>query len=121
MNDASLEDLNGRLQNKVTFKSFRPNIVVSGSQAFAEVPFLTHKIYGYLMINLYYFHVHKFITLCRFSHTVVYDFLYKFCTYMYYNHVVFYDAIIDRTVGKKYELVKQTRCISECWTRVPGE
>lgn len=36
MNDASLEDLNGRLQNKVTFKSFRPNIVVSGSQAFAE-------------------------------------------------------------------------------------
>lgn len=40
---------------------------------------------------------------------------------MYYNHVVFYDAIIDRTVGKKYELVKQTRYISECWTLVPGE
>lgn len=52
---------------------------------------------------------------------VVYDFLYKFCTYMYYNHVVFYDAIIDRTVGKKYELVKQTRCISECWILVLGE
>ncbi|XP_022333986.2 mitochondrial amidoxime reducing component 2-like [Crassostrea virginica] len=36
MNEASLGALNDRLQNKVTFRSFRPNIVISGCDAFAE-------------------------------------------------------------------------------------
>ncbi|KAM9316858.1 uncharacterized protein PAF06_007951 [Gastrophryne carolinensis] len=36
LSEASLEDLNSRLEKKVTVRNFRPNIVVSGCEAFAE-------------------------------------------------------------------------------------
>ncbi|XP_062573249.1 mitochondrial amidoxime-reducing component 1-like [Saccostrea cucullata] len=36
MNEASLDTLNERLEKKVTFRTFRPNIVISGCEAFAE-------------------------------------------------------------------------------------
>lgn len=36
ISEASLEDLNSRLQKKLTMRSFRPNIVVSGCTAYAE-------------------------------------------------------------------------------------
>jgi uncharacterized protein YcbX len=34
--EASLEDLNQRLENKVSMRRFRPNVVVNGSDAYAE-------------------------------------------------------------------------------------
>ncbi|XP_072265988.1 mitochondrial amidoxime reducing component 2-like [Pyxicephalus adspersus] len=36
VSEASLEDLNSKLENKVSIRNFRPNIVVSGCGAFAE-------------------------------------------------------------------------------------
>ncbi len=36
LTEASLEDLNARLEQPVTYRNFRPNLVVQGSQAFAE-------------------------------------------------------------------------------------
>ncbi|XP_018427550.1 PREDICTED: mitochondrial amidoxime-reducing component 1 [Nanorana parkeri] len=36
LSEASLEDLNSKLENKVSIRNFRPNIVVSGCGAFAE-------------------------------------------------------------------------------------
>ncbi|PIO16270.1 hypothetical protein AB205_0000850 [Aquarana catesbeiana] len=37
LSDASLEDLNSKLENKVSIRNFRPNIVVSGCEPFAEM------------------------------------------------------------------------------------
>ena len=37
LSEASLEDLNTRLEKKVKMDNFRPNIVVAGSNAFEEV------------------------------------------------------------------------------------
>jgi uncharacterized protein YcbX len=37
VSEASLADLNARLTNQVTMRNFRPNIVVKGCEAFAEV------------------------------------------------------------------------------------
>ena len=48
MNEASLGALNDRLQNKVTFRTFRPNIVISGCDAFAEVLLSNYHNYGIL-------------------------------------------------------------------------
>lgn len=78
MIDASLEDLNGRLQNKVTFRSFRPNIVVSGCQAFAEVYFRTY-------VDIIY----KFFKNLLFLSKVVYDFFNKFKLNCFSRKVVF--------------------------------
>ncbi|XP_077341919.1 mitochondrial amidoxime reducing component 2-like isoform X2 [Lithobates pipiens] len=36
LSDASLEDLNSKLEHKVSIRNFRPNIVVSGCEPFAE-------------------------------------------------------------------------------------
>jgi uncharacterized protein YcbX len=41
MTPASLDALNARLTRKVSFKTFRPTIVISGCEAFAEVFHLT--------------------------------------------------------------------------------
>lgn len=37
LSEASLADLNARLGKKVKMENFRPNIVVTGCEAFAEV------------------------------------------------------------------------------------
>ena len=39
VSESSLNDLNSRLENFVSMKNFRPNFVVSGCEAFAEVKF----------------------------------------------------------------------------------
>lgn len=43
LSEASLEDLNGRLENKVNIVNFRANFVVKNSSAFQEV-YLKFKI-----------------------------------------------------------------------------
>lgn len=49
MNAASLNALNERLERKVTFRTFRPNIVISGCESFAEVRFIVYS--NYLITN----------------------------------------------------------------------
>jgi uncharacterized protein YcbX len=46
ISEASLEDLNGRLAQPVTMDRFRPNIVVSGCEAFAEDQWKNIRING---------------------------------------------------------------------------
>lgn len=45
LSEASLADLNTRLEKKVKMDNFRPNIVVAGSNAFEEVS-------GFLLLRL---------------------------------------------------------------------
>lgn len=46
LSEASLEDLNGKLKEKVTVRNFRPNFVVQGCQPFAEESWRDVKIGG---------------------------------------------------------------------------
>jgi uncharacterized protein YcbX len=46
ISEASLQDLNCRLKNKVTMEQFRPNIVIDGTSAYQEDCLLNFKVAG---------------------------------------------------------------------------
>ena len=59
MNEASLGALNDRLQNKVTFRTFRPNIVISGCDAFAEVLLFNYHNYVIAQASEFWISINK--------------------------------------------------------------
>lgn len=44
LSESSVKDLSSRLENDVTVERFRPNIVISGCEAFEEVVFANKKL-----------------------------------------------------------------------------
>ena len=49
LTEASLEDLNSRLEKKVKTINFRPNIVISGCDVFAEVTFGLRSFFLFIL------------------------------------------------------------------------
>jgi uncharacterized protein YcbX len=49
LSEASLEDLNSRLERRVKATNFRPNIVISGCGVYAEVTFGLKSLFLFIL------------------------------------------------------------------------